>query len=106
MYNEMVTGDKISYILIQHDTTNDVKRPVFYADYNGGLNVTEMTSATRFDSLKKAKDLATLQNQISALMDSKLKYLVVKEVVSRAEIDLATGEPIVEEEPVEGSPEE
>lgn len=104
----MVTGDKISYILIQHDTTNDVnvKRPVFYADYNGGLNVTEMTSATRFDSLKKAKDLATLQNQISALMDSKLKYLVVKEVVSRAEIDLATGEPIVEEEPVEESPEE
>ena len=97
MYNEMMTGEKVAYILIQSDNGKDT--PLSYADYNGEFSMTDMGSATRFGESKLAVDLAVMKNKISTLMNSKLQFKVISETLTRKEVSLETGVPMTPLEP-------
>lgn len=106
MYNEMMTGEKVAYIIVQSDGGKDT--PLSYADYNGEFSMTDMGSATRFGESKTAVDLAVLKNKISTLMNSKLKFKVISETLTRKEVNLSTGVPLTpleESTPVTPEPE-
>lgn len=103
MYNEMMTGEKVAYIITQNDGGKET--PLSYADYNGEFGMTEMNSATRFGEQKIAIDLAVLKNKISKLMNSKMEFKVISETLTRKEVSLLTEEEPLEESETKEEPE-
>lgn len=72
-------GDNIRYILARK-ISEDIEQVATIDDYNGNIYWTEnVDSASRFESLEKAKKLMELQKQLSVLLDKEFKFEMLEE---------------------------
>lgn len=71
--------DNIRYILVRK-ISDDIEQVATIDDYNGNIYWTEnVDSASRFESLEKAKKLMELQKQLSVLLDKEFKFEILEE---------------------------
>ena len=105
---QYITGERVHYVVYQEkpeilDGAN-VTVPLTYSSYNGAFSEAfEFAQATLFESEEEAIRLATLQNQISQILQQSFNYIVVKQVGTRAIVysGKEIEEPEVTEEPEE-----
>lgn len=88
--NEII-GNQLKYILVQTNTTEgqqNARQAVFYNEFNLSLNtVQEIDQATKFKDLETVQGVASLQNQMAVLLKKPFIYYVVKEEISRTEME-------------------